>query len=503
MEKLIRFLTHRITIVGILILIQLFVFGYLVLSASRYAKPVLYTLEVLSYVVVFFVIISDESPNYKIGWIIPILVAPIFGGFFYILFKQHKLSRKVRSLFIKIDSVRKEILPNQSKLLSMSDPLINKQVVHLLNDHWPLYQNTKATFIASGDQKLIHLLDILRKAEHYIFMEYFIVNTGQVWNDIYEVLKEKTKLGVKVVLIYDDFGSSLNLPNRFDRDLRKHNIDVIKFNPMKPRLNLMMNYRDHRKIVVVDGKYGLTGGMNIADEYMNLKERFGHWQDAAILLEGEAVHTLTQIFLQTYRIYQKNVDFSLYQTKHSVLDNGYVIAFADSPLDKNPITKHTYMQMIQFAKKQIIITTPYFIIDQELQTALKLAALSGVRVDIIVPGIPDKKYVAVVSEHYYQLLIGLPNVYIHKYKKGFIHSKILYVDDEVAVIGTTNFDFRSLYLHFENSVWLYKSDALIDMKQYLDESMKASVLLTQSDLNKRGVIYRLYQMVLVAFSHLL
>jgi len=489
--------------VGILILIQLFVFGFLILSASQFAKPILYTLEILSYLVVFFVLTSNESPNYKTAWVIPILIAPIFGGFFYLLFKQHKLSKKTLEKFTNIELKRHRNLEVFIKNDLHEKDHIQKQINHLLQDKWPIYDKTKTTFIESGVKKLVILLDILNKAEKYIFLEYFIINTGQVWDQIYEVLKQKVQNGVKVVLIYDDFGSSLNLPRSFDKTLRKDGIEVIQFNPMKPRLNLVMNYRDHRKIVIVDGQYAITGGMNIADEYMNLKERFGHWQDASLLLEGAAVYTMTHIFLQTYQLYQSNIDISKFDTRFEAESDGYVIPFSDSPLDKNLVTKHTYMQMIQYAKKRIIITTPYFVIDHELQTALKLAALSGIHIDIIVPGIPDKKYVAIVSEHYYKLLLTLPNVSIHKYEKGFIHSKILYVDDEVATVGTTNFDFRSLYLHFENSVWLYNTSSLRDIKTYLIDSIESSIPLTLEKLKKRNILFRLYQSVLVAFSHLL
>ena len=503
MDKFLRFITNRITIVGILILLQLFVFGFLIISASQYAKPILYTLEILSFVVVFFVLVSNEQLIYKIAWIIPILIAPIFGGFFFILFKQHKLSNKTYKRFNDLNSKRQTALAPFMGEVPIDDPFIQKQIKHLNADHWPVFTHTKVTFIPSGEVKLIRLLETLERAQSFIFIEYFIINLGQVWDQVFEILQRKVKDGVKVIVMYDDFGSSPNLPNHFDKDLRKAGIEVVQFNPMKPRINLSMNYRDHRKMVIVDGKIGITGGMNLADEYMNLIKRFGHWQDASIMLEGRAVYALTQTFLQTYRYYAKHDhDIHYYQT-YDMPSDGYIIPFSDSPLDKNHVTKHAYMQMIQYAKKRIIITTPYFIIDQELQTALILAATSGIRIDIIIPGIPDKKYVAIVSEHYYQLLLSVPNVYIHKYTKGFIHSKILYVDDEVSTVGTTNFDFRSLYLHFENTVWLYQSSALKDIYQYLDESMKSSELVSLSDLKKRNILFRLYQQALVGFSHLL
>lgn len=503
MARLLRFITNRITIVGILILIQLFVFGFLVLSASRYAQPIFYSFTILSYIVVFFVLVSQDSLNYKLGWIVPILIAPIFGGLFYILFKHHKLSGRTSRQFAIHNEKRINRLAPYMNAEKVSDPQIQKQISHLNLDGWPAFKKTKVTFIPSGADKLIKLKEILNQAKSYIMIEYFIINMGEVWQQIYDILKQKVKAGVKVMLIYDDFGSSLKLPNDFDKKLTDAGIDVIQFNPMKPRINLSMNYRDHRKIVVVDGKYAITGGMNLADEYMNLKTRFGHWQDASIMLEGLAVKSLVETFIQTYTYYRGHVDLSLFENTHESDDDGVVIPFSDSPMDVNLLTKHAYMQLIHSAKKRIIITTPYFIIDQELQTELLIAAASGVQIDIIVPGIPDKKYVAIVSEHYYKILLASPNVYIHKYNKGFIHSKIMYIDDEISTVGTCNFDFRSLYLHFENTVWIYQSTALNDIKTYLYDSMKVSTLISLSDLRKRHIFYRFYQAILVTFSHLL
>lgn len=503
MTKLLRFITHRITIIGILILVQLFVFGWLVLSASNLSQWVLYTLEVLSYMVVLYVLISDEPLVYKIAWIIPILIAPVFGGFFYLFFKNHSLTKRTTLAMTHINNHRIEALKPYGEPVEISDPHIYKIVTHLKSDFWPIYGHTKTTFIPTGEAKFQYLLDLFNAATKSIYIEYFIINTGKAFDQIYPILAEKAASGVDVRIIYDDFGSSMNLPNDFDRKLKKAGIQVYNFNPVRPRLNLSMNYRDHRKIVIVDHQKAITGGMNLADEYFNVIERFGHWKDASILIEGDAVATLSQIFLSNWENKTKQFEVTQSPVLSTQQTDGYVIPFADSPLDRNLITKHTYMLMIQSAKKHILITTPYFIIDQELQTALYLQATSGVQIDLIVPGIPDKKYVAAVSEFYYKQLLYWPNVRIHKYSNGFIHSKILYIDDVHATVGTTNFDFRSLYLHFENTVWLYQTQSLASIKQYLDDTIRDSSLLTLQELRKRHVFYRIYQAVLVGFSHLL
>ena len=503
MTRFLRFITHRITIIGILILIQLFVFGWLVLSASNLSQWVLYTLEVLSFVVVFFVLVSDEPLIYKIAWIIPILIVPVFGGFFYLLFKNHNLTKRVANRMSTIDQNRINALKPYQLKTTIEDPHIQKIITHLEMDNWPVFQHTNSTFIPNGEVKFNYLIELFKSAKKSIYIEYFIINTGQAFDQIFPILKEKVNEGVDVRIIYDDFGSSMNLPNDFDRRLTKAGIQVYNFNPVRPRVNLSMNYRDHRKIVIVDNEKAITGGMNLADEYFNVIKRFGQWKDASILIEGEAVIALTRIFLMNWENKTKNYEDTAHLPVKQLDTDGLIIPFADSPLDRNLITKHTYMLMIQSAKKRIIITTPYFVIDQELQTALYLQATSGIEIDLIVPGIPDKKYVAVVSEYYYKQLLCFPNVRIHKFKDGFIHSKILYIDDTHATVGTTNFDFRSLYLHFENTVWLYQTSSLVDIKAYLDEAMLASNLLSLSELRKHNVFYRLYQSALVGFSHLL
>lgn len=503
MTRLLRFITHRITIIAILILIQLFVFGWLVLSASKLSQWVLYGLEFLSFVVVFFVLISDEPLIYKIAWIIPMLIVPVFGGFFYILFKNHNLTKRTTQNMALIDQHRIESLKPWISKKTVSDPHIQKIIHHLEMDHWPVYDETKTTFIPTGEAKFSYLLELFNSAKKSIYIEYFIINTGQAFDQIFPILKEKAQAGLDVRIIYDDFGSSMNLPTDFDKRLQKAGIQVYNFNPVRPRVNLSMNYRDHRKIVIVDGEKAITGGMNLADEYFNVIERFGVWKDASILVEGKAVTALTRIFLMNWENKTKVFEPNLQINYPVVESDGLVIPFSDSPLDRNLITKHTYMLMIQSARKRIIITTPYFVIDQELQTALYLQATSGIDIDLIVPGIPDKKYVAVVSEFYYKQLLKFPNVRIHKFNQGFIHSKILYIDDVHATVGTTNFDFRSLYLHFENTVWVYHTTSLKDIKSYLDDAMKSSTSLSLSELRKHNIFYRLYQSVLVGFSHLL
>lgn len=504
LNKIIRFLIHKSTIIALLILLQLAFFGYAVFYVSKISTLLLYIFEAISYFIVIYVLVGNDPMHYKIAWIIPILIAPIFGGLFYVMFKPNKLSKRVIKNMNLHKQARKETLNARLGTAHFYDEQITKQVQHLAFDKWPLYEQTETSFLPSGEKKLETLLPILRNAKKFIFLEYFIIEPGVVWNQIYDILKQKVKEGVDVRLIYDDFGCSFKQPRNFKEILVKDGIKVVVFNKMKPRLNLSMNYRDHRKIIVVDGNYAFTGGINLADEYMNIKTVYGHWQDAAIMLKGDAVYSLTLTFLENWDFNKHTVsEFNSYKPTLDVKHDGYVVPFADSPLDNNFITKHAYMNLIMHAKKHIMITSPYFLIDNELMTSLKLAAESGIKIDIVVPGVPDKKYVQVASEYYYRELLKSPNIKIHKYVKGFIHSKIVLVDDELAIVGTTNFDFRSLYLHFENSVWMYQVKAIKDIRDYIDSSISNSNKITIETLKKRRFFYKIYQSILVGFSHLM
>ena len=290
-----------------------------------------------------------------------------------------------------------------------------------------------------------------------------------MWDTILEIMERKAKEGVDVRLIYDDFGCSMWIPFRFIKDMREKGIKVAAFNPIGSFFNLRQNNRDHRKITVIDGYVGFTGGINLADEYINKKSRFGHWKDTGIMLKGEAVWNLTLMFLQTWLMLTgEKDDYSSYSPeKHQEIaffSDGYIQPYGDTPVDNEIVGENIYLNMINKAKHYVYITTPYLIIDNEMVTALTLAAKSGIDVRIITPGIPDKKLVYLVTQSYYYQLIEA-GVKIYQYTPGFIHAKTVVVDDKVATVGTINFDYRSLYLHFECGVWMFNSSVIYEIKE--------------------------------------
>ncbi|MDY0074703.1 MAG: cardiolipin synthase [Acholeplasmataceae bacterium] len=493
MKRLLRMILSRTSLVLLLVLAQLVLLFYILnfLSQFLYIQIINYTLSVL---IVLYLMVKEENPVYKMSWIMPILIFPLFGGIFYIIYRQQNFSPRIIQRFKQIDYERFDYVNHLPELIP------HKPVRYLRQLNWPVYQHTKLTFLSSGEAMYQAMLEDLSRAKSYIFLEFFIINRGIMWDTILTILEKKAKDGVDIKLIYDDFGSS-SLPYRYHKKLKKMGIDAIPFNPMRLHLNFAMNYRDHRKIVIIDGKVGYTGGINIGDEYINLISPFGHWLDTGIRLEGEAVYSLTISFLENYR-FQTNrpIDYKLYATSYHVPSDGYVAPFNDAPLDKELVSKNMYLSLINEAKHKIDITTPYLIIDNELSEALKLSAKSGVQIRIIIPYIPDKKLIFMVTESYVPELMQA-GVFVYRYTPGFIHSKMMVVDDSEALIGTCNLDFRSLYLHFENMVYLKDSQVIRSMEEFFDETIKKSKLIDQT--KKRNPLYRLIQVILRGFSSLM
>ncbi len=493
MKRILRMILSRTFLILILILVQLGFLFYVInfLSQFLYIQIINYTLSVL---IVLYLLVKEENPIYKLTWIMPILIFPLFGGIFYVVYRQQNFSPKIINRFLQIDANRFHHVDH------FDNPLNNKPSKYLYNLNFPLYQNTDVSFLPSGDAMYQAMLQDLKNAKRFIFLEFFIINKGVMWDTILDILKEKVSEGVEVKLIYDDFGSS-TLPYRYQHHLRKIGIDAVPFNPMRLHLNFAMNYRDHRKIVVIDGRIGYTGGINIGDEYINLIQPFGHWLDTGIRLEGDAVFGLTINFLENYRFQtNRKINYLDYKSHEKAPLDGYVSPFNDAPLDKELVSKNMYLSLINEATSSIKITTPYLIIDNELSEALKLAAKSGIDVQIIIPFVPDKKIIFMVTESYVPELMQA-GVKVYRYTPGFVHSKMMIIDDREALIGTCNLDFRSLYLHFENMVYLYQSDAIKDMNHFFDKTVKQSAIVTT--IRRKNPLYRLLQVVLRGFASLL
>jgi len=496
MKKLLKMILSRTSFILLLLLLQIALFFVILTYVSQY-RIISVSMYGISIMIVMYLLYNEENPIYKLSWIIPILLFPLFGGVFYLFYRQRNVSKKQLNKFMEIEKERYAFF-HQSQQHKI-DHNISKYMNY--NNYISDF-HTSTTFLASGEQMFEAMKRDLSQAKKYIFLEFFIIKHGKMWSDILNILKEKASQGIEIYLLYDDFGSS-SLASNYKKTLQSFNIHAAVFNPMRIHLNFAMNYRDHQKLVIIDGKLAYTGGINIGDEYINLEHPFGHWKDAGIKLEGPAVSTLVYNYCNVLK-FTSDINIAPKDYIHSDFDletqQSMVIPFSDNPIDQELVNKNIYMSMIMQAKKEIYITTPYLIIDSELSTALKLASKSGVQVNIIIPYIPDKKIVFMVTESYADELMH-SGVNVYQYKPGFIHSKMIIVDQEIAMIGTANLDFRSLYLHFENSVYLENKKTIQDMHDFCLETIDESVLM--NDLKPRPVIVRILKVLLRGFASIM
>ena len=401
------------------------------------------------------------------------------------------------------NKMKQTLIQDKNILKEITDINFYNQTSYIYNNAgYPIYKNTYTEYLEVGEVYYKRLIEELKKAKKFIFMQYFIIEKGIFWNDILDVLKQKASEGLDVRVIYDDMGCIVTLPNKYYNELKKYGIKACSFNKFVPILTAKLNNRDHRKITVIDGNVGITGGINLADEYINKKVRFGHWKDNGILLKGDAVFNLTNIFLNLWdHINNTKEDLNKFKPDINIKGSGYVQPYDDSPFDDELVSENICLNMINKAKKYVYITTPYLIIDNELETALCIAAKSGIDVRIITPGIPDKKLVNEVTKAYYNNLLD-NGVKIYEYTKGFIHAKTFLVDDEIATVGTVNLDYRSLHLHFECGTLLYKTDSIKNIKKDISETLEISKQITLKD-TKIGLFRSLKRAVLRLFAPLM
>ncbi len=424
---------------------------------------------VLSAVVVVYLVGRDGNPAYKIAWIIPILALPVFGVLLYLVFGKNQLSLKEKA---RMSSVAEQY-EKAMRSVPAAEPAL------------PEHTDAKRVSDYFGT-----LLAELEKAEKFIFMEYYIIAPGTMWNAIHEVLRRKAESGVDVRVMYDDFGCMYKLPEGYEDTLEAEGIRCCVFNRFIPILSPRFNNRDHRKICVIDGNVGFTGGINFSDAYINVVQRCGHWLDAGVMLRGEGVYALTAMFLSMWD-YTRGVteDFTRYAPDAALCESitapGWVQPFGDTPLDNEPVGETVYMHLINRAKDYVYINTPYLIIDNEMITALTAAAKSGVDVRIVTPAISDSALVHEMTRSYYETLI-LAGVKIYEYTPGMVHAKTFIADDRSAVVGTINLDYRSLYLHFECGVWMCDTPAIADMKaEYLSELERSAPITEELCLQQR------------------
>ncbi|MHC1749259.1 MAG: cardiolipin synthase [Cellulosilyticaceae bacterium] len=511
MKKVLKFLFSRLIIVGLLILVQVMTLVFAIWKLSKYFVYLYAFFIVISILVVIYLVSKKDNPSYKLAWTIPILLFPVFGGLFYLIFGGNKTTRRFRKKIRNTHNESKHLLVQDEKIIDEienADKNIANQSKYIQRySEFPVCKNTITEYLTPGEEFFERLKEELEKAEQFIFMEYFIIQEGIMWNSILEILERKAKQGIDVRVMYDDMGCLRTLPYKYNEKLEKMGIKCIVFNPFVPILSIRMNNRDHRKITVVDGHTGFTGGINLADEYINERERFGHWKDASIMLKGDAVWSLTMMFLQSWSFnaqieeeYEKYKP-TLYCTE-SIESDGYVQPYGDSPLDDEIVGEYVYLNMINKAKNYIYINTPYLIIDNELVTALTLAAKSGVDVRIVTPHIEDKWYVHIVTRAYYQQLIEA-GIKIYEYTPGFIHSKTFVCDDEVGAVGTINLDYRSLYLHFECGIWLYRTTSIEKIKEDFMKTLNVCQPITLEDCKDIKWSNRFLRAILRVFAPLM
>lgn len=471
MKKLVSLLFHRAVLMGVFLIIQIAVLVLMLLRFNEFFLPFYGICVALSIAAVFWIVNRSSEPAYKIAWIVPILIFPIFGGLFYLLFGGNKLSKRTRRKMEGMDQKMLEVLHQDFKadsLITFGEDAVHqaRYLEHMA--HCPVYGGTETEYFPLGEDCFARMVEELKKAQRYIFLEYFIIEDGIMWDTILDILTEKVKEGVDVRVMYDDIGSMFTLPREYAFELEKRTgIRCCVFNPFVPILSLRLNNRDHRKILVIDGKVAFTGGINLADEYINKKVRFGHWKDSAILVRGEAAWSMTVMFLTLWDYTRETFmeDYDAFRPKWETppKGTGYVQPYTDNPLDGEAVGQTVYLNLINRARRYIYITTPYLIVDDSMNTALCIAAKSGVDVRIMTPHIPDKKMVFEVTRAHYGPLLEA-GVKIYEYTPGFVHAKNFAVDDKYGTVGTVNMDYRSLFLHFENGVWLCGDPTVRDIK---------------------------------------
>ncbi len=431
----------------------------------------------------------------KLTWMWIISLAPIPGTIFLFFTQRNWGHRKTKQRVDQIITGTKTELSQETRIIDdlKADTSGTDDLVHYLNRSgcFPVYDGTAVTYYPSGEANFAAMLDDLEKAEHFIFMEYFIIQEGAMWGAILEILIRKAKAGVDVRVMYDGMCEINQLPGNYRRLLENNGIKTKAFAPIVPVVSSHYNYRDHRKILIIDGQIAFNGGINLADEYINRVNRFGHWKDTAVRLHGPAVQSFSLMFLQMWNLDEKIPDYSVCHTPvEKAAASGYVIPYGDCPLDEDKVGETVYMDILNRAVDYVHIMTPYLILDGEMETSLKYAAQRGVDVKLILPGIPDKKAAYALAKTHYDALTDA-GVHIYEYTPGFVHAKVFVSDNRRAVVGTINLDYRSLYHHFECATYLYKNDCIPDIEQDFQSTLLQCRPVTKESIQKENLYYRL------------
>ncbi|MBQ1518220.1 MAG: cardiolipin synthase [Ruminococcus sp.] len=482
-----------------------FLFLSVVSLGERY-YIVYFMLIVLDVMLAIYITNKSEPSSYKLTWLVTISIFPLLGGLTYIFVKltqhQTKLAdmeyrNKARHMLVQEEDVSDELSQKCPDSYNISRYVYDFGL-------YPVCRNSFAEYYSLGEIQFEHLINEMEKAEKFIFLEFFIITKGYMFDTISDLLIRKAGEGVDVRLMYDGIGTGMLNSKKIFRRLIENGVKCKEFNPFRPMLSSVQNNRDHRKIVVIDGKTAFSGGTNLADEYINRIQRFGHWKDTGFMIKGRAVRNYTIMFLSLWEpLGEPDRYTELFPEYTDCSDtDGFIQPFSDSPLDDEPVGKSVYLELINNARDHVYITTPYLILDEEMTNALCFAAKKGVKVTIITPHIPDKWYVYMIAWNNYPDLISR-GVEIYEYTPGFIHAKTVIADGKIAVIGTINFDYRSFYLHFESAALLYESSMIADMEHDIEETIKISQLITSEDCKKRAWYKKAAGSLLNVFAPLL
>lgn len=499
----------RFWIMSILVVLQFIVLFVAVFQYGEYRQHYDIVKNIFVALMVLYVLNCEMNSSAKITWLVLVMLFPVFGALLF-WFTQLEIGHRMQKarLDYLISSTKTSIQQDKEVLQKISEESPDTEsLVHYLarSGCYPIYDKTDVKYFPSGEAKFEELLKQLKEAKDFIFLEYFIVEEGIMWGQVLEILAAKAAEGVDVRVMYDGTCESSLLPFDYPKRLEKLGIKCKVFAPVTPFLSTHYNYRDHRKIVVIDGQVAFTGGVNLADEYINEKLRFGHWKDTAIMLRGEAVRSFTLMFLQMWNVNEKSPEFYKFinvpvtEVKDA---KGYVAPYGDCPLDDDKTGERVYMDILNRANKYVHIMTPYLIIDGEMETALRFAAKRGVDVKIILPGIPDKKTAFALAKTHYKHLLEA-GVKIYEYTPGFVHAKVFTSDDCKAVVGTINLDYRSLYHHYECATYMYQTECIVDIEQDFEETLEKCTRITKESIKKEKLGTKLVGWILKVVAPLM
>lgn len=508
-KGLLSLIFSRFSVIALLIVLQLliylFLYGWLVYLLPFFSVFIV----IFTAAMVFYLFNNRMDYSAKLTWMLILAVLPVPGAIFLLFtqmnFGYRRLAQRENTL---VRQTHHALEQSQDVLDTLeTDGSGTGALLKYLNQSgcFPAYRNTDVTYYPIGEEMFDAMLEALAGAEKFIFLEYFILEEGYMLGEILKILVEKAACGVEVRLMYDGMCEMSAIPPDYYLLLQKKGIKAKAFSPIKPVVSSHYNYRDHRKILVIDGEIAFNGGINLADEYINRTERFGHWKDTGVMLHGDAVKSFTLLFLQMWNIDESEPQFDRWLTDNRTFperSSGFVFPYGDSPMDGKKVGETVYLDIINRANKYVHIMTPYLILDGELEGALKYAAERGVEVKIILPGIPDKKTAFALAKSHYKRLIS-SGVEIYEYTPGFVHAKVFVSDDCKATVGTINLDYRSLYHHFECATYLYKTDCVPKIEDDFQETMSKCRKVTFKSIKDEKLYYKIMGCVLKFFAPLM